>query len=517
MNFIRLITPLIILIASLSFGQTGVPHVDFPNLDAYIAKSMKNWNIPGLAIAIVKDDSVVFAKGFGVRTMGTHDSVDTHTLFAIASLSKAFTTASLGLLVDQKKLNWDDRVTDYVPYFQLYDPYATREMRVRDLLCHRSGLHTFGGDLIWYGTTYDRKEIIHRIRHLKPRYSFRATYGYQNIMLLTAGEIIPAITGRQWDDCIRDSIFVPLGMTETNTSVRAFEGQSDVATPHTTYHGALITIPYRNVDNVASAAAINSSVNDLAKWMRFWLRPPDTNGVGVLHLSSATRYELWTPQTIIPISQRATKINPSRHFSTAALGWFAFDYLGRKIMNHGGGMDGMISNITLAPEERLGVVILTNSINSLPPAIAYRVLDQYLGAPERDWSTENLERMKAADSSMKAAQKKEAGERAKSSKPSLTPGEYAGTYRSEMYGDVRVAEEDGKLVVFFVPTPSFVGDLTHWQYNTFTIDLRDHTLPTGKVTFEVDASGKCSDMKINIPNPDFDFTELELKRVESAH
>jgi len=517
MNIIRHSAFLLIVIASFSFGQTGTSHVDLPGLDGYIMKSMKDWNVPGLAIAIVKDDSVVFAKGYGVRTMNTHDSVDTHTLFAIASLSKAFTTASLGLLVDQKKLNWDDHVTDYVPYFQLYDPYATREMRVRDLLCHRSGLHTFGGDLIWYGTTYDRKEVIRRIRFLKPRYSFRASYGYQNIMLLTAGEIFPAITGRQWDDVVHDSVFVPLGMTETNTTIRAFAGNSNVATPHTTYRDKLITVPYRNVDNVGSAAAINSNVNDLAKWMRFWLRPPDTNGAGVLHLSSATRHQLWSPQTIIPISQFAAKLNPTRHFSTAALGWFAFDYQGRKILNHSGGMDGMISYIALVPEEKLGVVILTNSINSLPPALAYRVLDQFLGAPERDWSGEGLQRMRSADSSSKASEKKEWAAQVKNSKPSLALSEYAGTYRSEMYGDVRVSVEKGALVASCIPTPTYVGDLTHWQYDTFTIDLRDHNLPSGKVSFVLDKMGRSSEMKIDIPNPDFDFSELELRRVETAH
>ena len=335
-------------------------------------------------------------------------------------------------------------------------------------------------------------------------------------MVLTAGAIIPAITGRIWDDFVRDSIFLPLDMTETNTSIRAFVDNPNVATPHTTYNDEVITIPYRDVDNVGAAAAINSNVTDLAKWMKFWLRPPDMTGIGIHHLSSATRHELWTPQTIIPISQAATKINPTRHFSAAALGWFTFDYQGRKILNHSGGMDGMISYVALVPEEHLGVVILTNSINSLPPAIAYRAMEQFFGKDDRDWSGEFLRRKYVADSTENESSKKELSERNKNSKPSLPLKDFVGTYRSEMYGDVFVTLEKGKLVVSFLPTSSFIGDLTHCQYDTFTIDLRDHNLPAGKVSFILDASGKASQMKIDIPNPDFDFSELELLKVDAT-
>lgn len=491
--------------------QAQKKSTDLKSLDQYIAKAVKDWNVPGLAIAIVKDDSVIFAKGYGVKTIGKNDPVDTHTLFAIASLSKAFTSASLGMLVEEGKLNWDDRVTNYIPYFQLYDPFATREMTVRDLLCHRSGLVTFGGDLIWYGTNYSRKEVIERIRYLKPKYSFRSAYGYQNIMFITAGEALWAITGKTWDEFVKERIFTPLGMNETNTSVHS--PASNVATPHTEYKGQLVTIPYRNVDNCGSAAAINSNVTDLSKWIKMWLSRDSSKTL----LRWSTKHEIWTPHTIIPISETGMKNIPSRHFSAAALGWFTFDYQGKKILDHGGGMDGMISKICLVPEENLGLVILTNSISSLSSALEFKVLDFYLAGKERDWSAEGLKRMKDYEAREKAAQIKKENDRVKNTQPSLPIEQYVGTYGGPMYGNVKVELENDHLVVRFIPTASFVGDLRHWHYDTFEIELRDPTLPKGLVNFVLDASGKVAEMKIDIPNPDFDFTELELKRLNDKN
>jgi CubicO group peptidase (beta-lactamase class C family) len=481
---------------------------DLKSLDQYIAKAVKDWNVPGLAIAVVKDDSVIFAKGYGVKTVGKNDPVDTHTLFAIASLSKAFTSASLGMLVEKGKLHWNDKVTDHVPYFQLYDPYATREMTIRDLLCHRSGLVTFGGDLIWYGTNYSRKEVIERIRYLKPKYSFRSAYGYQNIMFITAGEALLKITGKSWDEFVKERIFTPLGMNETNTSVNT--AASNVATPHTMYKGQQTAIPYRVVDNCGSAAAINSNVTDLSKWIKMWLSRDSSKTL----LRWSTKHDIWTPHTIIPISEAGMKNNPSRHFSAAALGWFTFDYQGRKILDHGGGMDGMISKICIVPEENFGFVILTNSISSLSSALEYKVLDMYLGGKERDWAGETLKRIKDYEVKEKASEKKKENERIKDTKPSLPIEQFIGTYGGPMYGNVKVELENGNLVARFQPTISFVGDLRHWHYDTFEIELRDPNLPKGMVSFILDASGKVAEMKVDIPNPDFDFTELELKRLD---
>ncbi|KAB2877642.1 serine hydrolase [bacterium] len=501
---------LILSLVCFSPLQSQKKSPDLKSLDRYIEKALKDWDVPGLAIAIVKDDSVVFAKGYGVKTIGRNEPVDTHTLFAIASLSKAFTSASLGMLVEEGKLKWNDKVTNFVPYFQLYDPYATREMTVRDLLCHRSGLVTFGGDLIWYGTNYSRKEVIERIRFLKPKYSFRSAYGYQNIMFITAGEVLLNITGKTWDEFVKERIFNPLGMNETNTSVTS--SFTNIATPHTEYNGKLITIPYRNVDNCGSAAAINSNVSDLSKWMKMWL----SSDSGKSLISSPTKHEIWTPHTIIPVSEASMKNIPSRHFSSAALGWFAFDYQGKKILDHGGGMDGMISKICLVPEDNIGFVILTNSISGLSSALQYKILDLYLGGKDRDWCGERLKIVKEYKTKQLAADMKKQDERAKNTKPSLPLEQYTGLYGGPMYGNVKVDLENGNLLARFLPTASFVGDMRHWHYNTFEIELRDPNLPKGMVNFILDADGKVTEMKVDIPNPDFDFTELELKRLPGS-
>lgn len=497
----------IIFFAVPSFSQP----LDGSGLDTYIAKARADWNVPGMAVAIVKNDSVLLSKGYGVRELGKAGEVTDRTLFAIASLSKAFTVASLAILVDQGRLTWDDKVIDHLPYFQLHDPYATREMTVRDLLCHRSGLHTFGGDLIWYGTDYGREEVIRRLKYLKPRFSFRSAYGYQNILFLAAGEIVREVSGRLWDDFVKDSLFKPLGMERTNTSVSALSDDDNVAIPHTPYKGSLVTVPYRALDNIGAAASINSNVRDLSSWIRMWLRSDSVSGAG--RLSNRMKHAVWTPHTVIPLSESAMQTIPGRHFSTAALGWFVMDYKGRMVVTHSGGMDGMISHLVLIPEEKLGFVILTNSINGLGSWLMYSIMDEFLGGRTRDWSAEGLIREEKSDARKRQQEGKHEEARVKGSKPSLPLESYAGRYRSEMYGDVKVSVEGTRLVVRFVPTATYVADLTHWHFDTFRIEMRDPTLPKGMATFVLDATGKVSEMRIDIPNPDFDFTELELIRV----
>ena len=255
---------LLLLIASPARAQTGF----LADLDSYVEKAMQDWQIPGVAIGIVKDDSLIFAKGYGVRELGKSDNVDEYTLFAVASNSKAFTAALLGMLVEEGKLKWQDRVTQHLKKFQMYDPYVTREINIQDLLTHRSGLPTFGGDHLWIGASISREEILHRIRYLKPNSPFRTNFQYQNLMFLAAGQIIPEITGKSWDDFIRERIFDPLGMAQSSTSVRALANQKNVAAPHEIVAGELIPIEFDNMDNVAPAGAINSNIVDMSKWMR---------------------------------------------------------------------------------------------------------------------------------------------------------------------------------------------------------------------------------------------------------
>jgi CubicO group peptidase (beta-lactamase class C family) len=487
-------------------------------IDEYAARAGQDWHVPGFALAIVKDDKVVFAKGYGVRELGEPEAVDKNTLFAIASNTKAFTAAALATLVDEGKLSWDDPVTKYIPYFQLYDPLATREMTVRDLLSHRSGLATFGGDLLWYETTYPRSEIIRRIRYLKPVYGFRAHYGYQNIMFLTAGEIIPAVTGKSWDDYVKEKFFTPLGMTRTVTSFRQLMASSNVATPHNEVEGKVRVIHYSNVDSVGGAAVINSSVAEMAEWIRLQLGRGTYDGKKIF--TAERSREMWTPNTVVAgVSEAGERFNPTVHFNLYGMGWFLSDYRGRKIVNHSGGLDGMTSRVALMPEENLGFVILTNSETPLQSLLMYKIFDVFTGAPARDWSADYMARAKAAREREEAETKRIEAARVLNTKPSLPLANYAGTYGGAMYGDARVSVEDGHLVVRLLPSPAYVGDLEHWHFDTFRIKWRDtvvYPYPRGWVTFTLDPQARVSEMKIDVPNPDFDFKELEFKRAADA-
>ena len=482
-------------------------------IDEYAQKAMQDWRVPGFAMAIVKDDKVVFAKGYGVRKLGETTPVDERTLFAVASNTKAFTAALMGMLVDEGKLKWDDPVTKYLPDFQVYDMFASREMTIRDLLSHRSGLATFGGDLLWYETTYNSREVVRRIRFLKPTSSFRSRYGYQNIMFIAAGEVIEAVTGKKWSEVVRERILKPLGMTSTTTTIRDSKSTDNVASPHNELNDKIRVVQYGNVDGAAAAAGINSNVIEMSQWLRLQLGKGTYEGKKIF--SSTVSRDMWQPNTILPISEAGEKFNPTRHFRAYGMGWFLSDYHGRKLIDHSGGLDGMVSQTGMIPEEGLGVVIVSNSETSLPSVMMNKVIDVFLGLSQRDWSAEVLERVRQGKEAAKKASIEEDASRAKDTKPSLVLAQYAGTYSGAMYGDARVTEENGRLVLRLAPSPNLVADLEHWQYDTFQVKWRDsvsYAFGRGFLTFVLNAQGKVDEMKIDVPNPDFDFKELEFKR-----
>lgn len=483
-------------------------------IDEYALQVMKDWRVPGFAMAIVKDDKVIFARGYGVRKLGETAPVDERTLFAVASNTKSFTAALLAILVDEGKIKWDDPVTKYLPGFQLYDPYVTREMTIRDLLSHRSGLETFGGDLLWYETTYDSKEVLRRIRYLKPTSSFRSRFGYQNNMFIAAGEVVAAVTGKPWNEVVKERLLIPLGMTATKTSIKDFKNNDNIAAPHNELNDKIRIVRYGNVDGAAAAAGLNSNVIEMAEWLRLQLGKGTYEGKKIF--SAAVAREMWQPNTILPISEAGEKFNPTRHFRAYGMGWFLSDYHGRKVIDHSGGLDGMISQTGMIPEEGLGVVILSNSETSLPSIMMSKVFDVFLGVPKRDWNAEVLERVKKGRAADKKAELEEEASRAKDTKPSLALSQYAGSYGGAMYGEARITEENGKLVLRLVPSPNLVADLEHWQYDTFQVKWRDsvsYAFGRGFVTFTLNAQGKVDEMKIDVPNPDFDFKELEFRRV----
>jgi CubicO group peptidase (beta-lactamase class C family) len=502
---------LLLVFPVLVFAQTTLDE-KLREIDAYAQKTQAEWNVPGMAIAIVKDDKDVFAKGYGVRAIGKPERVDENTLFAIASNSKAFTTAALAILVDEGKLKWDDKVSQYLPEFQLSDPYVTRELTVRDLVTHRSGLDTFSGDLLWYETTYSTDEILRRVRYLKPKSSFRSQFGYQNLMFAAAGKIIEKVSGKSWSEFVTERILQPIGMTRTTTSVKNLK--DNYAAPHNESGGkGLRVLHHGNVDSADAAAALNSSAADVARWLRLQLARGTFEGKQIYSHQRAG--EMWAAVTPLNVNPFPAKDAPTKLFSAVGMGWFLNDYRGRKVVSHGGGLDGMISQTAMMPEENLGLVVLTNSESPVNTIMQNKIFDVFLDAPKRDWSAERLKSAQERKAREAEADKKLVAARAANTKPSLPLSNYAGTYSGELYGDATVTEENGRLVLRLIPAPNFVADLEHWHYDTFLIRWRPsvaYNFPRGFVSFTIDKMGKANELIIDQPNNDFWFYELEFKR-----
>jgi len=477
------------------------------SLDEYIGKVVRDWKIPGLSIAIVKDDSIVFARGYGIREMGKKGKVDAHTLFAVASNTKAFTATLLGMLVDEGKLNWDDRVIDYLPSFQMFDPFVTRDIRIRDLLTHRSGLPTFGGDRLWIGTSLSREEIITRIRHLEPSSPFRTKFQYQNLMFLVAGQIIPAVTGQTWDEAVQERIFNPLGMNDSYTSVLQLRGKKKVAAPHEVVAGKQIPIAYDNVDGVAPAASINSNVLDMAQWMIFNLGDGSFSDKQIL--SNRVMRELHAVQFPLSVSRYQERVLGT-YFQGYGLGWFLSQYHGHKTISHGGGLSGMISLQTLVPDLKLGIIILTNFAPDSPTNVLTNyILDHYMGKEERDWSGEALERNEDRKKRREKSEKNIQDERIKGTRPSHLLTAYTGTYHEPVTGEIEIKLEKGKLV--FDYNPRYLGDLEHWHYDTFRVTWRHPIFDMDAksfLTFRMNASGEITGFTVTFYHP------LEFERVK---
>lgn len=497
-------------------APTRAQHVDLDALDAYFAKAQQEWPVPGLSIAIVKDGEIVFEKGYGVREFGGTDPVDEHTLYAIASNSKAFTAAALAQLVDAGELDWDDRVLDHLPWFRLYDDYVTQEMRVRDLLSHRSGLGTYSGDLLWYGTPYTPEEVVRRARFLEPAYPFRAGYGYTNLMFIAAGEVLRSVSGEDWHDVIPQNFFGPLGMTRSVVSTDDLPAMDNVATPHKYDRGETRPIEWYNWDAMGAAGGIISSVHDMSQWMMAQLNGGEKDGVRLF--SEAAQQQMWRVHNPLAVSPGYQQRYPSTHFRGYGMGWSLADYRGRKITTHGGGYDGMYSQVMMVPEEKLGIVVLTNAMTGIAGTLTYRVLDAYLGGEERDWSAEALPGWHQSRERFHARQDRPEENRVAGTTPSLSLDGYAGTYGGDMYGDATVSVEDGHLVLRILPNPDLVADLEHLHYDTFIIRWRKDLAWFGKGTasFVLGVDGTVEEMKLDVPNDDLWFTELEMVRKDGG-
>ncbi|MBS1855545.1 MAG: serine hydrolase [Acidobacteria bacterium] len=504
-------------VAALLLSAALCPAQDY--VDRIVERARQAFDVPGIAVAIVKDGKVVHLKGYGVRRLGDPAPVTEHTLFRIASNTKAFTSAALAILVDQKRIGWDDPVTQYLPAFQMYDPYVTREMTVRDLLTHRSGLGLGAGDLMFFPPSdLAPEEIVRRLRYIKPATSFRGTYAYDNLLYLVAGSIIPAVAGQSWGDFLKARIFTPLGMTDTVTDTWSFKQAKDAATPHNSLSGKLEPLPQENVDNNAPAGAIVSSVADLSRWLTVQLNGGAIEGTRRL-FSAAQSREMWSPVTIIPIEEPGKEAHPAfaatrSTFNTYALGWGVRDYRGRKLVGHTGMLSGFVSRTAMLPDLKLGIVVLTNAESTgAHSAIVNTVLDHYLGAPETDWIAAYQARDRKEKADAEESIRKSGGARHADTKPSLPVASYAGRYRDPWYGDIRIEEHEGKLSIYFTHSADLAGDLEHWQYDTFVARWKNRTLDADAyVTFSLKPDGTIGEMRMQAVSPltdfSFDFQDL---------
>jgi CubicO group peptidase (beta-lactamase class C family) len=447
--------------------------------------------VPGVALAIVRNDSVIHIRGYGVRKLGAPEPVDAQTLFAIGSSSKAFTATSLAMLVDEGKVRWDDKATLHLPGFQLHDSYATRDLTIRDLLSHRSGLSR--GDLMWYGSSYSRDEILRRVRFLEPSWGFRERFGYQNLMYLAAGQVAAKASGMSWDDFVRTRIFQPLGMTSSSTSITALRGAANLATPHAEFDDTVRTVPYRNIDNIGPAGSINSNVTDMAQWVRFNLAKGKAGGKQLV--SDGNMGELWSAHTAMRVEGPNRILFPDVHLMSYGLGWFLQDYRGRLVVQHGGNIDGMTALVAMMPEENLGMVILSNMNGSaLPSVLMYRAFDTLLGGATKDLgavirtSFETQRKQgKQADSTQKALRKT-------GTNPTLALAEYAGTYVDSLYGAFEVTQANGALRARY--GKAFAGKLEHWHYDTYQATWDDRMGGKTMVQFVLGTDGKVAEARV---------------------
>jgi CubicO group peptidase (beta-lactamase class C family) len=491
------------------------------DLDSYVAASMRTFEVPGMAVAIVKDGKIMVSKGYGIRKLGDPAPVDEFTMFGIGSNTKAFTTAALATLIDAGKLSWDDPVYQRLPGFVMYDPYVSHEMTIRDLLTHRSGMGLGEGDLLfWPHSTYTREEVIYKLRFMKPASSFRSHYAYDNLLYMTAGQIIPAVTGTSWDDYIRQHIFAPLGMNHSNVSNTEFKNGDDYASPHERVDGKLQVIPFEALDNAGPAGAINSCAADMARWVQLQLnRGKFADRDGRLFTEQRSN-EMWTPQTILPIGQYAPPLMGLKpKFADYALGWGLRDYHGRKLAGHTGGVAGFVSRVMLVPEENLGVVVLTNSEESGAfDSILYHILDHYFGLPPTDWIAAYKYVKDTDEKDAAEMMKKAEGARDAASMPSLPLEKYAGVYNDAWYGPITIRFENGGLIMSFDHTPSMIGDLKLWQHDTFKAHWRVRTIEDAFVTFALNPDGTIDSARMAAVSPladfSFDYQDLLLKPQE---
>ncbi|MBM3907122.1 MAG: serine hydrolase [Gemmatimonadetes bacterium] len=487
-------------------------------IDSIVTHALRTFGNQGVAVAVVKDGQVIVARGYGIKKLGTTDPVGPDTRFGIASNSKAFTATAIGILVEEGKLAWDAPVIRYLPEFAMYDPFVTRELTIRDLLVHRSGLGLGAGDLLWWpASTYDRKEIVRRLRFIKPATSFRSAYAYDNVLYLVAGEVIERVSGRTWEQFVKERILDRVGMTRSTVRHSDAAGPDDVATTHAEIEGSVRVIAPLTSDNTNPAGGINAGARDIAKWLLVQL---DSGKLadGARLVSARTAREIWTGVTPMAAFPSAPELAPlTKQFNLYALGFQTNDFRGRKMLWHTGGLPGYLSWLGFIPDARVGVAVLTNTETPMYAALGWSLLDYALGTkPPWDFVGGYAAVNKRQRDALARQRTTTAAARDSLSKPSLPLAKYTGTYEDAWYGDVSVSLANGKLRLSLSHTPQLQGDLVHWQHDTFIARWDDREMRADAyVTFQLSPDGSIDQVKLRAFDPDtdfsFDFHDLLLR------
>ena len=510
------ITAIFLLFCSVSL-QAQI--LNSKQIDSLVEKTLTTFNVPGIAVSVIKDGKIIHLKGYGVRSIKTNQKVDENTLFGVASNTKAFTAASLGMLVDEKKITWDTKVTDVIPEFKMYDAYVTSEFTIRDLLTHRSGLGLGAGDLmIWPdSSTVDKKQLIHNLRYLKPVSSFRTKYDYDNLMYIVAGDVVARVSGMTYEDFIESRIIKPLGMSKTAASWYRLKDKSNVIDGHAPYEGKLLPVGLSFGEIANAAGGIYSNVTDMSKWVMAMMNSGKYGeSLDKKLFSLAVAKELWTPQTIIAGGNPAI-------FSSYGLGWFLSNVNGNFQATHTGGLSGIVTQVTILPEMKLGIIVLTNQQSGAAfNAITNSIKDGYLGIKGQDrvktYNDNRLRNEKQANEMVaKVWADIEAQQKSNSAKPELK--NYFGTFNDAWFGEVTVSEVNGKMHFQAKNAPKLRGDMTFYKGNTFIVKWYDRSLDADAfVNFRLNNNAVADGFKIEAISPltdfSFDFQDLDFKKID---
>ncbi len=501
------------------FGQYSEVYVD-----SVVEKAMKTFDVPGIAVAIIKDDQIIHEKGYGVRSLNTKLPVDKNTLFGIASNSKAFTTASLGILVDEGKLNWDDKVVDYIPEFRLYNPYVTQDFTIRDLLTHRSGLGLGAGDLMFFpdSTDFTINDVIHNLRYLKQTSPFRSKFDYDNLLYMVAGEVVKRVSGISWEDFVEQRIMKPLGMNNSAASFNRLKDKSNIIDGHAVVEGKVQVVGrHIPINGENSAGGIYSSIDDLSKWIIMHLE----NGkygkdFEKTLLSEKVHREIWSPQTILPLNRKVDKYNS--HFRCYGLGFFLSDVNGYKEVAHSGGLEGMVTLITMIPELKLGIIVLTNQqAGGAMVAITNTIKDIYFNIERTDWIGIYKDKAKRNEENAKKITD-EIWNNINSKKGELSQNElkkFVGIYKDNWLGKIKISVKNNRLFFQSFRSPKLNGEMFYYKGSTFVVKWTYRSFDANAfVNFKLNFEGIPDRIKMKAISPltdfSYDFHDLDLKRVD---